>query len=544
MQAWPLVTGTLLRHAARHHGEQTLISIGVDGVRTEQTLLNTYVRCVRLALALERLTKVGEVCATLAWNTHRHIEAWHAVQSSGRVLHTLNPRLSIDQLAFIASEGEDAVLLVDTDLVPLAEQLVAKVRGIRAVVVLAFRQQMPRGSGTCQLLCYEDLLTESIPPDDLFSYQWAGQNENARALLCFTSGTTGSPKGVAYSHRSQVLHAMMVGQPDVCCLKSTDSLLLIVPCFHANGWGLPFASMIAGCQLVLPGPRLDGLSIQRLIATEGCTVSAAVPTVWYGLLQHLRSSKGTSLAPLKRVIIGGAATSEALLVAFEKEYGVEVQVAYGMTETSPLMTLNKAKHGAPRDLVQKLKAGRCMFTVDVRIVDDSGNPLPWDGMTSGHLQAKGPGVLRQYLKMKPLDDGAWFETGDIATIDKHGYVQIVDRSKDVVKSGGEFLSSVELENEAMGVGTLAGAACIGVPDERWGERPVLIAVASPGVHVTEESVLAHLRSRLAKWSVPDRVIFVDAIPLTSVGKIDKKELRSMYAKLWAKEAAGPGRAKL
>ena len=329
---------------------------------------------------------------------------------------------------------------------------------------------------------------------------------------------------------------MQVGQPDVCNLSSTDSLLLVVPCFHANGWGLPFAAMISGCRLVLPGPRLDGASIQRLICAERCTLSAAVPTVWFGLLQHLRTVPGASLTPLKRVIIGGAATAEALLVAFENDYGVNVQVAYGMTETSPLMTLNKEKAGAPRDLAQKLKAGRCMFTVDVRIVDDAGTPLPWDGVTSGHLQAKGPGVLKQYLKMKPLDEGAWFESGDIATIDKYGFVQIVDRSKDVVKSGGEFLSSVALENEAMGVGTLAGAACIGVPDERWGERPVLIAVASPGVQVTEESVLAHLRGRLSKWSVPDRVIFVDALPLTSVGKLDKKELRSMYAKLWANTA--------
>ena len=314
-----------------------------------------------------------------------------------------------------------------------------------------------------------------------------------------------------------------------------ENLLLIVPMFHANGWGLPFASMIAGCRLILPGPRLDGASVHRVITAERCTVSAAVPTVWFGLLQHLRSLPSASLAPLSRVIIGGAATAESLLLAFEKDYGVSVSCAYGMTETSPLMTLNKAKRGVPHTTAQKLKAGRVMFTVDVRIVSESGDELPWDGVTSGQLQGRGPGVIQSYLKLEPYE-GAWFSTGDIATIDASGYVQIIDRTKDVVKSGGEFLSSVALENEAMGVGTLAGAACIGVPDERWGERPVLIAVAGPGQRVTEEAVLAHLRGRLPKWSVPDRVIFVDEIPLTATGKIDKKELRAMYAKLWSTAA--------
>jgi fatty-acyl-CoA synthase len=451
--------------------------------------------------------------------------------AQGIVCHTLNPRLFDDQLVFIANEAADRWLLVDVDQVPLVERLMPRLKFVLGVIVLTDRAHMPSSSSFC-LLCYEDLLAAETPPADLGAFEWSERDESAPAGLCFTSGTTGDPKGVVYTHRSQVLHSMAVCLPDVLGLSSTSVILLVVPAFHANGWGLMSASLLAGSRLVMPGPRLDGASLHALITSERATLAAAVPTVWMGLLSHLQSTPGASISSLKRVIIGGAAVPEAMLLAFERDYGVSVCHAYGLSECSPLLTLNTEKGGVPRTHEQKLKQGRAMYTAELRIVDDSGRELPRDGVATGSLQARGPGVVATYYKNaggKALTADGWFDTGDVATIGPDAFITIVDRTKDIIKSGGEWISSVEVECVAMGFAPLASAACIGIPDEKWGERPILLAVLRPGAHATAEEVLEFLKPRIAKWWLPDRVVFVSALPQTATGKFDKKAMRAQFA---------------
>ena len=413
---------------------------------------------------------------------------------------------------------------------PIVEQLAPRVPGLRGVIVLTDRAHMPAASGVRTLLCYEELLAAEAPPADIHAFQWPAIDENAPAGLCFTSGTTGNPKGVQYSHRSQVLHAMTVVQPDLMGLSSSDVLCVIVPIFHANGWSTLSATLITGTRLVLPGPRLDGPSIHTLMEAEGATVSAAVPTVWMGLLTHLQSTPGAALSTLNRVVIGGAAVPPSMLRTFEVDYGVRVCHAYGLTECSPMLTLNVAKGGVPRTDAQKQKQGRAMFTVELRIVDDAGAELPWDGVATGNLQSRGPAVLKRYYKNAGGDvlQAGWFDTGDVASIDVDGFVCISDRRKDIIKSGGEWISSQDVEGTAMGFAPLAAAACIGVADEKWGERPLLVCVRKPGARCTEAEVLDYLRPRIAKWWLPDRVVFVDAIPMTATGKFDKKVMRQQH----------------
>jgi len=444
----------------------------------------------------------------------------------GLVCHTLNPRLFLEQLVYIAGHAGDKWLLVDADLLPLAARLVERVPCIAGLIVLADavpahdRLRVP-------VLCYETLLAAEALPADPLAFPWHGTDERADASLCFTSGTTGNPKGVVYTHRSLTLHAMAVVTPDCMCLSSKEVALMIVPAFHANGWSILSAALISGCTLVLPGAHLDGRSVFNLILSQKVTLTAGVPTVFMGLLAHLADTPGATLGTLRRVIVGGAAVPPSMLRTFEEKYGVTVQHAYGLTETSPMLTLNTPKGALPRSLAQALKQGRAPFTVELRLVDDAGAELPWDGFATGNLQARGPAVLRRYLALPPALVGGWFDTGDVACIDSEGFVQICDRKKDLIKSGGEWLSSVDVEGATMSLPGLAQAACIGVPDAKWGERPAILAVAKAGARVSAADVVAHLRGSLAKWQLPEErhVFFVDALLLTATGKFDKKAMR-------------------
>ncbi|WP_062011212.1 long-chain-fatty-acid--CoA ligase [Aureimonas sp. AU4] len=527
MQDWPLLCTKVIDHAAEHHGRREVVSRSVEGPMHRTTYAEVRRRALRLASRLVRdgITP-GERIATMAWNTWRHLECWYGIVGAGAVYHTLNPRLFPDQIAWIMNDADDRMIFADLTFVPLIEALVPKLSGLRRVVVLCERENLP--DSTLDLVAYEDYLAEG---DEDFS--WVAVAEGDAAGMCYTSGTTGMPKGVVYSHRSNVLHSLIAIQPDAMNLSSRDRVMPVVPLFHANGWGIAFSAPMVGASLVMPGPKLDGASIGTLLREERVTFSAAVPTIWLALLQHLEAS-GSDLPDLRRVVIGGAACPRVVTEAFETRYGVEVVHAWGMTELSPLGTLNvmsadTADLSRNDQLALKQKQGRAPFGVEMRIVGDDGAELPRDGRTFGRLMVKGPAIATAYHGHGDvLDKDGWFDTGDVAHIDPDGFMQITDRAKDVIKSGGEWISSIDLENLAVGHPAVAEAAVIGVAHDRWGERPLLVVVRKPSCDVSRDELLRFLDGRVARWWMPDDVVFVDEIPHTATGKIQKTTLRDRF----------------
>jgi len=530
MQSHPLLISNLLVHAERHHAEQQIVSRRVEGDLHRYTYKDLAARARKVAKALAALgVKPGQTVGTLAWNGYRHMELYYGVSGSGAVLHTLNPRLHPDQVVYIADHAEDQVLCFDATFLPLVEAVAARLKTVKHFVLMTDRAHMPAQTKIANLLCYEELLDAQ---DD--RYAWPQFDENAASSLCYTSGTTGNPKGVLYSHRSTILHAYAGALPDALNASARDVILPVVPMFHVNAWGLPYAACLVGAKMVYPGAALDGKSLYELFESEGVTMSAGVPTVWQGLLAYIEAN-GLKFSTMKRTVIGGSACPPAMMEAFEHKYGVQVLHAWGMTEMSPLGTVCtlKPKHlalaPAERMAVQA-KQGRAIFGVDLKIIDAEGKELPMDGKASGELLVKGPWIVSQYFKGEggnPLVDG-WFPTGDVSTIDPDGYMQITDRSKDVIKSGGEWIGSIDIENIAMAHPAVAMAACIAAFHPKWDERPLLVVVKKPGAELTREELLKFFEGKIAKWWTPDDVVFTDAIPLGATGKMQKNKLREMF----------------
>ena len=534
MQDRPLLISDLIEHAARHHGDVEIVSRRVEGDIHRTTYAEAARRARRLAHALDALgLEQGERVATLAWNGYRHFEMYYGVSGSGRVLHTINPRLLPEQIAWIVNHAEDRVLAFDMTFWPIVKAIHAKCPTVRRWVALCDAGNLARltaDGAIPDLIAYEDWIAPH--PD---RYDWPRFSDETASSMCYTSGTTGHPKAALYSHKSTILHAYASALPDVMCLSARDCVLPVVPMFHVNAWGIPYAAAAVGCKLVLPGAQLDGKSVWELLDAERVTMAAGVPTVWQMLLAHM-AANGLQLPHLQRTVIGGSACPPAMIKAFREQYGVEVLHAWGMTELSPLGTLCtlKNKHlQLPEEEQMKirLKQGRGIFGIDMKIVGPDGRELPWDGVSQGELMVRGPWVIRDYYRSgqpSPLVDG-WFPTGDVATIDPDGYMQITDRSKDVIKSGGEWISSIDVENIAMAHPAVLMAACIGVKHPKWDERPIVVVVKKPGAELTREELLAFYEGKLAKWQIPDDVVFVDAIPLGATGKMQKMKLREMLA---------------
>ncbi len=529
MQDQPLLISSLIDFAERHHGDGEIVSRRVEGDIHRYTWADVAGRAKQAARALDTLALArGARVATLAWNGYRHLELYFAVSGSGRVLHTLNPRLHPDQVVWIANHAEDEVLCFDMTFLPIVQAIHSRCPGIKRYVALCDSAKLPTDSGVPNLVAYEDWIG-SQPK----SYTWPKLDENTASSMCYTSGTTGNPKAALYSHRSTLLHAYAAALPDVMCISARDAVLPVVPMFHVNAWGIPYSAALTGCKLVFPGPALDGKSVYELLEAEGVTYSAGVPTVWQMLLGHMKAGN-LKFSTLKRTVIGGSACPPAMIASFRDDFGVEVLHAWGMTEMSPLGTLCtlKNKHTALPEAEQmklRLKQGRAIFGVDMKIVGDNGEELPWDGKTYGDLLVKGPWVIGSYFKGEggdPLVDG-WFPTGDVATIDPEGFMQITDRSKDVIKSGGEWISSIDIENIAMAHPAVAMAACIGMKHPKWDERPIVVVVKRPGAEVDADTLKGFYDGKIAKWQIPDDVVFVDAIPLGATGKMLKTRLREL-----------------
>ncbi|GAA3999785.1 3-(methylthio)propionyl-CoA ligase [Comamonas faecalis] len=532
MQSQPLLISMLMDFAERHHGDGEIVSRRVEGDVHRYTYRDLAGRAKQLAHALDGAGLAqGDRVATLAWNGYRHMELYFGVAGSGRVVHTLNPRLHPEQLAWIVNHAEDRVLCFDMTFLPLIQAVHGNCPTVKQWVALCDADKLPADSGIPGLVSYEAWIGGHSS-----QYIWPQLDENTAAGLCYTSGTTGNPKGALYSHRSTVLHAYGGALPDAMGLSARDSMMPVVPMFHVNAWGLPYGATLTGCKVVFPGPAMDGKSIYELMESEGVTMAAGVPTIWQMLLSHVQGNK-LKFSALTRTVIGGSACPPAMIDTFREEFGVDVLHAWGMTETSPLGTVCtlKNKHLAlPREeqLQIRLKQGRAIFGVDMRIVGDDGQEQPWDGKTFGDLQVRGPWIMQSYFKgsdpsVKDAAGHDWFPTGDVATIDADGFMHITDRTKDVIKSGGEWISSIDIENIAMAHPAVAMAACIGMPHPKWDERPIVAVVKKPGAELTREELLAFYEGKTAKWQIPDDVVFVDAIPLGATGKMLKTRLREL-----------------
>ncbi|WP_019936599.1 long-chain-fatty-acid--CoA ligase [Bordetella sp. FB-8] len=526
----PLLLSSILRHAAGCHGDGEIVSATVEGGLHRYTYGEMASRSRKLANALSRLgLKSGDRVGTLAWNGYRHLELYFGVAGCGLVCHTINPRLFREQIAYIVKHAGDSVLCFDLTFLPIVQEMAAQLKDLKALVALTDAAHMPRSEALPGLLCYETLIAGESD-----TFDWPHLDENAASGLCYTSGTTGEPKGVLYSHRSSVLHAMSIALPDVFDLSAEDVVCPIVPMFHVNAWGLPFSVPMVGAKLVLPGPHLDGASLHALFESEGVTFTAGVPTVWLGLLDWM-DAHACGFSALKRVAIGGSAAAPVMFRRFHDK-GVQVRHAWGMTETSPvgLAAALKSKHLAlpPEErLALQCKQGRPVFGMEFRIVDQDGREVPHDGKRFGAMLVRGPWVAQGYFNAPQsaahADYPGWFSTDDVVTMDPDGFVRIVDRTKDMVKSGGEWISSIELENIAMAHPAIMEAAIVARADARWGERPVLVAVLKPNARFTPEDMRAHYESRTSKWCVPDDLVIVDELPHTATGKLSKKTLRRL-----------------
>ncbi len=527
MQDWPLTVDKILDHARNWHPHREVVTRSVEGPVVRTTYADIHDRARRVSNVLKSWdVKVGDRVATLAWNTARHIEAWYGIMGIGAVCHTLNPRLFPEQLIYIINHAEDRIIFVDLTFVPLLEAVLPHCPTVERVVVMTDQWNMP-ATKLPKAECYEQLVEESSS-----DVEWGGFDEQTACGLCYTSGTTGNPKGVLYSHRSNFIHTLLGLQTTVLGATPKEVILPVVPMFHANAWGIAFGGPAAGSKLVMPGAKMDGESIYELLESEGVTFSAAVPTVWQGLLAHLRDNN-LKLSTVKRVLIGGSAVPESLIRAFHDEFGIEVLQGWGMTETSPIGTLSNLTPelaALPYDEQMKwrTKQGMPPLGVELKLKNYAGQEMPHDGKTYGRLMVRGPTIAGAYFKDeggKILDNEGFFDTGDVSTIDEHGFMQITDRAKDVIKSGGEWISSIDIENIAMGHPKVDLAAVIGAAHPKWDERPVLVIKLKPGQTEDKQEHLDFLKGKIAKWWMPDDVVFVDDIPLGATGKIDKKVVR-------------------
>jgi 3-(methylthio)propionyl---CoA ligase len=530
MQDQPLLISDLIEFAARHHADAEIVSRRIEGDIHRSTYAQAAARARQVAGALDRLGLApSDRVGTLAWNGYRHFELYYGVSGSGRVVHTLNPRLAPEQVVWIANHAEDKVLCFDMTFLPIIKTVWSKCTTVKHWIALCDADALPADTGIAGLRSYEEWIG-----GESTQYAWPALDERSASALCYTSGTTGNPKGVLYSHRSTVLHAYGGALPDALAFSARETILPVVPMFHVNAWGIPYGAAMTGMKLVFPGAALDGKSVYELMEAERVTISAGVPTVWLMLLNHMKAGD-LKFSTMKRTVIGGSACPPAMIESFRDDYGVTVLHAWGMTEMSPLGTVCnlKLKHLAgtkDEQLAVQVKQGRAVFGVELKIVDPAGKELPWDGQASGDLLVKGPWITSGYFKREggdPLVDG-WFPTGDVASIDADGFVAITDRSKDVIKSGGEWISSIDIENIAMAHAAVAMAACIAVPHPKWDERPLLVVVKKPGAQASREALLAHFEGKVAKWQVPDDVVFVDAIPLGATGKMQKNKLREQF----------------
>jgi 3-(methylthio)propionyl---CoA ligase len=530
MQDQPLMISSLLEFAARHHRDAEIVSRRVEGDLHRYTYADAAARARRVANALDRLgLAFSDRVGTLAWNGYRHFELYFGVSGSGRVVHTINPRLAPEQVAWIANHAEDQVLCFDMSFLPVIKAIWQQCTTVKHWVALCEADALPADSGIEGLRSYEAWIGAESD-----RYAWPEFDEKSAAALCYTSGTTGHPKGVLYSHRSTLLHAYAGALPDALAMSARDSVLPVVPMFHVNAWGIPYSAAMTGAKLVFPGAALDGKSVYELIEAEHVTFAAGVPTVWLMLLNHMRAG-GLKFSTLKRTVIGGSACPPAMIRSFYVDYGVTVLHGWGMTEMSPLGTvcnlkLKQLELPVDAQLAIMGKQGRALYGVEMKIVDPEGQELPWNGQATGDLLVKGPWIVASYFKGEGGDPlvGGWFPTGDVAAIDTDGFMQITDRSKDVIKSGGEWISSIDIENIAMAHPAVAMAACIALPHPKWDERPLLVVVKKPGAEVSREELIGFYEGKVAKWQVPDDVAFVDAIPLGATGKVQKNKLREQF----------------
>jgi 3-(methylthio)propionyl---CoA ligase len=531
MMTQPLLVSSIIRHADRHFGKVEVVSRRVEGDIHRYTYSDCHERARRMATALRKLdVSMGDRIATLAWNGYRHLELYFAISGSGAIIHTINPRLHPEQIAFIVNHAEDKYLFFDLNFLPLVEKIAAQCPTVRGFVMMCGRDDMPRqASQIAGLLCYEDLI--NMHSDD---FAWPEFDENAACGLCYTSGTTGNPKGVLYSHRSTLLHSYASAMPDALCVSARDVILPVVPMFHVNAWGLPYTAPMTGAKLVFPGPALDGKSLYDLMESEKVTFSAGVPTVWRSLLNHV-AEHGLVFTSFERTVVGGSACPPAMMQAFREEHNVDVIHGWGMTEMSPLgttSTLQSRHFSLPAAEQQAIlsRQGHTLFGIDMKIVDEDDRELPWDGKTSGRLMVRGPWVISTYFRDDETDllEDGWFPTGDVANIDPDGYMQITDRSKDVIKSGGEWISSIDIENIAMSHPAVEIAACIGAHHPKWDERPLLIVVKRADAAVAKEELVRFYDGKIARWWTPDDVVFVDALPIGATGKVLKNEIRARF----------------